>query len=82
MAAEGAALPLRDSMTRLATGYAKRFWKQGQRYLGETRYLDGQILVKHSLEELTLDRRTDDLDPGNTFSCATPTRCSSTFFTT
>ena len=61
---KGLKLPLRDSMTRLGTGYAKRFWKQGQRYLGETLYLDGQILVKHSLEEITLDRRTDDLDPG------------------
>ncbi len=61
---KGLRLPLRDSMTRLATGYAKRFWKQGRRYLGETHYLDGQILVKHSLEEITLDRRTDDLDPG------------------
>ena len=39
----------------LATGYAKRFWKQGRRYLGETRYLDGNLLVKHSLEEITID---------------------------
>jgi len=61
---KGLRLPLRDTMTRLATGYAKRFWKQGRRYLGETRYLDGNILVKHSLEELTIDRPTDDLDPG------------------
>jgi len=61
---KGLRLPLRDSMTRLATGYAKRFWKQGRRYLGETRYLDGQLLVKHSLEELTIDRPTNDLDPG------------------
>jgi hypothetical protein len=60
-------------MTRLATGYAKRFWKQGRRYLGETLYLDGRILVHHSLEELTIDRPTDDLDPGNTSSCAIPT---------
>ena len=61
---KGLRLPLRDSMTRLATGYAKRFWKQGRRYLGETRYLDGQILVHHSLEEITIDRPTNDLDPG------------------
>ena len=58
------ALPIRDIFARLATGYAKRFWKQGQRYLGETLYLDGNILVKHSLEELTLDRPLNDLDPG------------------
>ena len=61
---KGLQLPLRDIMTRLASGYAKRFWKQGRRYLGETRYLDGQILVKHSLEEITIDRPTNDLDPG------------------
>jgi hypothetical protein len=54
----------RDIFTRLATGYAKRFWKQGKRYLGETLYLDGNILVKHTLEEITLDRPTNDLDPG------------------
>ena len=57
-------LALRDIFTRLATGYAKRFWKQGNRFLGETLYLDGSILVKHSLEEFTLDRPTNDLDPG------------------
>ena len=57
-------LVLRDIFTRLATGYAKRFWKQGQRYLGETIYLDGNILVKHALEEITIDRPTNDLDPG------------------
>ncbi|AMY09113.1 hypothetical protein LuPra_02326 [Luteitalea pratensis] len=57
-------LALRDIFTRLSTGYAKRFWKQGNRYLGETLYLDGRIKVKHSLEEFTLDRATNDLDPG------------------
>jgi hypothetical protein len=61
---KGLRLPLRDIFARLATGYAKRFWKQGNRYLGETRYLDGRILVKHSLEEFTLDRPQNDLDPG------------------
>jgi hypothetical protein len=57
-------LVLRDIFTRLATGYAKRFWKQGNRYLGETLYLDGRIRVKHLLEEITLDRPVNDLDPG------------------
>jgi hypothetical protein len=57
-------LVLRDIFTRLSTGYAKRFWKQGNRYLGETLYLDGRIKVKHSLEEFTLDQPTNDLDPG------------------
>jgi hypothetical protein len=57
-------LALRDIFTRLSTGYAKRFWKQGDRYLGETLYLDGRIKVKHALEEFTLDQPTNDLDPG------------------
>lgn len=57
-------LVLRDIFARLSTGYAKRFWKQGSRYLGETLYLDGRIRVKHALEEITLSRRTGDLDPG------------------
>lgn len=58
-------LPLRDIFARLSTGYAKRFWKQGSRYLGETLYVDGRIKVKHSLEEFTLERPQNDLDPGN-----------------
>jgi len=61
---KGLRLPLRDILSRLATGYAKRFWKQGSRYLGETLYVDGRIRLKHSLEEFTLDRRVNDLDPG------------------
>jgi hypothetical protein len=61
---KGLTLPLRDIFARLATGYAKRFWKQGNRYLGETIYVDGRILVKHALEEFTLDRPVNDLDPG------------------
>ena len=58
-------LALRDIFARLATGYAKRFWKQGNRYLGETLYVDGRIRVKHLLEEFSLDRPVNDLDPGN-----------------
>ena len=45
-------------------GYAKRFWKQRGKYLGETIYLNGGILVKHALEEFTIERPTNDLDPG------------------
>lgn len=62
---KGTKLPIRDGMSRLATGYAKRFWKQGRRYLGETQYLDGKLLVHHSLEEITIERPTSDLDPGH-----------------
>ena len=61
---KGLTLPLRDIFARLATGYAKRFWKQGNRYLGETLYLDGGIRVKHALEQFTIDRPVNDLDPG------------------
>jgi hypothetical protein len=61
---KGLTLPLRDIFARLATGYAKRFWKQGSRYLGETLYVDGRIRLKHSLEEFMLDRPQNDLDPG------------------
>lgn len=57
-------LPIRDIFARLGTGYAKRFWKQGQRYLGETLYLDSKIRVKHSLEEFTIEQPQNDLDPG------------------
>lgn len=57
-------LPLRDMAARLSTGYAKRFWNQRGRFLGETIYLNGAILLKHALEEFTMDRPTNDLAPG------------------
>ncbi len=41
-------LDLRHIFARLATGDSQRFWKQGNRYLGETPYVDGRIRVKHS----------------------------------
>lgn len=57
-------LPLDEVFARLSTGYAKRFWKQRNRGLGETLYLSGRIRVKHALEEIAIDRVTNDLDPG------------------
>ena len=57
-------LPLGEMAARLATGYAKRFWKQKGQYLGETLYAEGRVTVKHRLEEVTIDRRTNDIDPG------------------
>ena len=57
-------LPLGELAARLFTGYYKRFWKDGDRYVGETRYLDGRVPLNHSLEEFTIDERTNDLDPG------------------
>jgi hypothetical protein len=56
--------PPREVFARLRTGYAKRFWKKGDRFLGETRYVEGRILVKHALEEITLDQVSNDLAPG------------------
>lgn len=57
-------LPVGEMFSRLRTGYAKRFWKKGGRFLGETRYFEGRVLVKHALEEITLDRASNDLSPG------------------
>src|SRR5574341_1060290 len=57
-------LPLGELAASLFTGYYKRIWKDGDRYLGETRYLDGRAPLRHSLEEITIDRKTNDLDPG------------------
>ena len=55
----------RQAFEHLSTGYAKRFWKEGRKYLGETLYLSGRILVQHSLEEVTTHERMDDgLAPG------------------
>jgi hypothetical protein len=57
-------IAVRDIWDRLSQGYAKRFWKQRGKYLGETLYLQGRILVKHELEEITIDRQTNHLAPG------------------
>jgi hypothetical protein len=57
-------IPLRGVMERLATGYAKRFWRERGAFLGETIYVNGAILVNHALEDLTLDRPVNDLAPG------------------
>ena len=57
-------LPLDEVFSRLSTGYAKRFWKRRNEFLGETLYLSGRIKVKHALEEIAIDRVTNDLDPG------------------
>ncbi len=57
-------LPAGDMMARLRTGYAKRFWTKGKRYLGETRYVQGRVLVKHALEEVALGETVNDRSPG------------------
>jgi hypothetical protein len=57
-------LRIRDLMARLSSGYAKRFWKERSKVLGETLYLEGRVRVNHELEDLTIDRVTNDLQPG------------------
>ena len=57
-------LPLGEAAARLSTGYAKRFWMQKGRCLGETQDLDGRVLVKHLLEEMTIEQPVNDLVPG------------------
>jgi choline dehydrogenase-like flavoprotein len=58
-------LPLGELAARLFSGYYKRFWKEGDRYLGETRYLDGRVPLNHTLEEIVIEKRQGDLDPGS-----------------
>ena len=57
-------LLLGEVASRIYTGYFKHFWKEGDHCLGETGYVDGRVSLKHSLEEVTIERRTNDLDPG------------------
>jgi cholesterol oxidase len=57
-------LPLNELSTALFSGYYKRVWKEGERWLAMTGYLDGRVPVPHTLEEITIDKRTNDLDPG------------------
>jgi len=57
-------LPLNDLSNRLFSGYYKRIWKEGSRWRGITGYMDGRVPVDHTLEEITIEKRTNDLDPG------------------
>ena len=57
-------VPLGEMAARLFTGYHKRFWKEGDEYFGETWYLDGRVPLHHRVEEITLEKRTGNLDPG------------------
>ena len=57
-------LPLGQVASQIYSGYYKRFWREGDRNLGETRYLDGRVPVAHTLEEVTIDRGVGDMVPG------------------
>jgi cholesterol oxidase len=57
-------LPLNDLSARLNSGYFKRIWKEGEQWVGITGYLEGRLPTLHTLEEITIEKRTNDLDPG------------------
>lgn len=46
------------------TGFKKRFFEQDGRIVGITSDTDGRINARNTLEEVTIDRRTGDLEPG------------------
>jgi len=48
----------------LFTGFQKRFFTDNGRMAGVTSDTDGRIRARNSLEEVTLDRRRGDLEPG------------------
>ena len=75
-------LVFRDIFARLATGYAKRFWKQGNRYLGETLYVDGRIRSSTRSRSSRWIGRSTIWIPASTSCCDTRIRCSSTCSTT
>lgn len=57
-------LPATEATARLTLGFAKKLWKVGGGFGGETQYFGGAIATKHSIKEITLDRQTHDLAPG------------------
>lgn len=57
-------LPLNELSQLLSSGYYKQVRKEGDRYPGFTGYLEGRIPVYHSFEEINVEKRTNDLDPG------------------
>ncbi len=48
----------------LFTGYNKKFWRERDKVSGATLYVDNRIPLNHALEEVVLEERTNDLDPG------------------
>jgi cholesterol oxidase len=46
------------------TGFKKRFFEQDGQIAGMTSDTDGRINARNTLEEVTIERRTGDLDPG------------------
>jgi cholesterol oxidase len=50
--------------TAIFTGFKKRFFEQDGRIAGVTSDTDNRIMARNTLEEITVDRRTGDLDAG------------------
>jgi hypothetical protein len=53
-----------EATARLSLGFAKKLWKEGTGFGGETQYFGGTIVTEHTVQEITLDRQTHDLPPG------------------
>jgi cholesterol oxidase len=56
--------PLNDLSALLSSGYYKQVWRQDDRWVGITGYIEGRFPVYHTFEEITVEKRTGDLDPG------------------
>jgi hypothetical protein len=57
-------LAVTDMTARFSLGFSKKLWQQKGRVTGETQYYGGGITTRHTVEEITLDRQTHDLQPG------------------
>ncbi len=57
-------LPATEATARLSLGFAKKLWMQKTRFGGETQYFGGRIATRHTVDEITIERRTHDLRPG------------------
>ncbi len=57
-------LLLGELAAHLFTGYNKKFWREDNNIVGATLFVDDRVPLRHSLEEVVIDQRTNDLDPG------------------
>ena len=55
---------LGDLEASLFTGYNKKFWREGEKVLAVTLFVDNRVPLNHMLEEIVLQQRSNDLDPG------------------
>jgi hypothetical protein len=57
-------LPATEATARLSLGFAKKLWTTSKGFGGETQYFGGAIATAHTVEEITVDRRVNDVTPG------------------